>query len=121
MLLYTRGGCVALSVADEVYRHIEGQNIEKIDVDYGANLVHILTQYMYKSSNKVFENRLNQEKAKIISEKLQPYFNKEVEKKEKKVGTIFKYWTNEEKENFRLFFMEKYKDLIKTYESKIKW
>ena len=108
------------SVADIIYNHItcsKGDEVVSIEVDYEANLVHILTQYTYKSADKTFKSLIEKEeaekKAKFNSVILMPYFLKESKKREKELGIPLKYWSEKEHEKFRLYFMRKYEGLVK--------
>ena len=54
------------SVADVVYNHIvcsKGDEVISVEVDFNKNLIHILTQYMYKSANKTFKSLIEKEEA----------------------------------------------------------
>lgn len=108
------------SVADVVYNHItcsKGDEIVSIELDHNENLVHILTQYMYKSANKTFKSLIEKEeaekKAKFNSVVLMPYFLKESKKREKELGIPIKYWSDTEHMKFRAYFMKKYEGLVK--------
>lgn len=108
------------SVADIVYNHItcsKGDEVVSVEVDYNKNLVHILTQYMYKSANKTFKSLIKKEeaekKAKFNSVVLMPYFLKESKKREKELGIPIKYWSDTEHMKFRAYFMKKYEGLVK--------
>ena len=108
------------SVADIVYNHItcsKGDEVVSVEVDYNKNLVHILTQYMYKSANKTFKSLIKKEeaekKAKFNSVVLMPYVLKESKKREKELGIPIKYWSDTEHMKFRAYFMKKYEGLVK--------
>ena len=108
------------SVADVVYNHItcsKGDEVISVEVDYNENLVHILTQYMYKSANKTFKSLIEKEeaekKAKFNSVVLMPHFLKESKKWENKIGIPLKYWSEAEHMKFRAYFMKKYEGLVK--------
>lgn len=108
------------SVADVIYNHItcsKGDEIVSVEVDYNKNLVHILTQYMYKSANKTFKSLIEKEeaekKAKFNSVVLMPYFLKESKKREKELGIPIKYWSDTEHMKFKAYFMKKYEGLVK--------
>ena len=54
------------SVADIVYNHIvcsKGDEVVSIELDYEANLIHILTQYLCKSADKTFKSLIEKEEA----------------------------------------------------------
>ena len=108
------------SVADIVYNHItcsKGDEVVSVEVDYNENLVHILTQYMYKSANKTFKSLIEKEeaekKAKFNSVVLMPYFLKESKKWENRIGIPLKFWSEAEHIKFKSSFMRKYGDMIK--------
>ena len=108
------------SVADIVYNHItcsKGDEVVSVEVDYNENLVHILTQYMYKSANKTFKSLIEKEeaekKAKFNSVRLMPDFWKESKEWENKIGIPVKYWWEAEHMKFKAYFMKKYGDMIK--------
>ena len=78
------------SEADIIYNHIVGScndNIEKIELGGDANLPHILNQYKYKTTNRIFNRVIEKEeamkKADLNSVILMPYFLKECSKREK--------------------------------------
>ena len=108
------------SVADVIYNHItcsKGDEVVSVEVDFNKNLIHILTQYMYKSANKTFKSLIEKEeaekKAKFNSVILMPYFLKESKKREKELGIPIKYWSDTEHMKFRAYFMKKYEGLVK--------
>ena len=86
-------------------------------VDFNKNLLHILTQYMYKSANKTFKSLIEKEeaekKAKFNSVILMPHFLKESKKWENRIGIPLKYWSEAEHMKFKAYFMKKYGDMIK--------
>lgn len=108
------------SVADVIYNHIvcsKGDEVVSVEVDFNKNLLHILTQYMYKSANKTFKSLIEKEeaekKAKFNSVILMPHFLKESRKWENKIGIPLKYWSEAEHMKFKAYFMKKYGDMIK--------
>ena len=108
------------SEADIIYNHIVkscNDNIEKIEVDYDKNLPHILSQYKYKTTNRIFDRAIEKEeamrKADLNSVILMPYFLKECSKREKELGLNIRLWTAEECAKFETYFMNKYGYLIK--------
>lgn len=108
------------SVADVIYNHIvlsKGDEVVAIEPNYQENLGHILTQYMYKSSDKTFKSLIEKEeaekKAKFNSVILMPYFLKESKKWENKIGIPLKYWSEAEHIKFKTYFMKKYGDMVK--------
>ena len=86
-------------------------------VDFNKNLLHILTQYMCKSTNKTFKSLIEKEeaekKAKFNSVILMPHFLKESKKWENKIGIPLKFWSEAEHVKFKAYFMKKYGDMIK--------
>lgn len=108
------------SVADVIYNHIvcsKGDEVVSVEIDFNKNLIHILTQYMYKSANKTFKSLIEKEeaekKAKFNSVILMPYFLKESKKWENKIGIPLKFWSEAEHIKFKAYFMRKYGDMIK--------
>ena len=108
------------SVADVVYNHIvcsKGDEVVSIELDCNKNLLHILTQYMYKSANKTFKSLIEKEeaekKAKFNSVVLMPYFLKESKKWENRTGIPLKFWSEAEHMKLKAYFMKKYGDMIK--------
>ena len=108
------------SVADVIYNHIvcsKGDEVVSVEVDYEANLIHILTQYLCKSADKTFKSLIEKEeaekKAKFNSVVLMPYFLKESKKWENRIGIPLKYWSEAEHIKFKAYFMKKYGDMIK--------
>ena len=108
------------SVADVIYNHIvcsKGDEVISVEVDFNKNLLHILTQYMYKSANKTFKSLIEKEeaekKAKFNSVILMPHFLKESRKWENKIGISSKLWSEQEHKKFETYFIEKYKELMK--------
>ena len=103
------------SVADVVYNHIvcsKGDEVVSIELDYNENLVHILTQYMYKSANKTFKSLIEKEEAEKKA-KFNSVFLKESKKWENRIGIPLKFWSEAEHIKFKAYFMKKYGDMIK--------
>ena len=108
------------SNADIIYNHIVkrgNDHIEKIEVDYAKNLPHILNQYKYKTTNRIFDRVIEKEeamrKADLNSVILMPYFLKECSKREKELNLNIRLWSAEECAKFETYFMNKYGYLIK--------
>ena len=108
------------SVADVIYNHIvcsKGDEVVSVEVDFNKNLIHILTQYMYKSANKTFKSLIEKEeaekKAKFNSVILMPHFLKESKKWEKRIGIPLKLWSEAEHIKFKEKKKKKYGDMIK--------
>ena len=119
-ILNKEGGEKVSSVADVIYNHIvcsKGDEVVSVEVDFNENLIHILTQYMYKSANKTFKSLIEKEeaekKAKFNSVILMPHFLKESKKWENRIGIPLKYWSEAEHIKFKAYFMKKYGDMIK--------
>ena len=108
------------SNADIIYNHVVkscNDNIEKIELNGDENLPHILDQYRYKTTNRIFDRVIEKEeamkKADLNSVILMPYFLKECSKREKELGLNIRLWTAEECVKFETYFMNKYGYLIK--------
>ena len=108
------------SEADIIYNHIVkscNDNIEKIELGGDANLPHILDQYRYKTTNRIFNRVIEKEeamkKADLNSVILMPYFLKECSKREKELCLNIRLWSAEECAKFETYFMNKYGYLIK--------
>ena len=108
------------SQADIIYNHIVGScndNIEKIELNGDESLPHILNQYKYKTTNRIFDRAIEKEeamrKADLNSVILMPYFLKECSKREKELGLNIRLWTSEECAKFEEYFINKYGYLIK--------
>ena len=106
------------SNADIIYNHIEKQKgdfVVPIEVNNDRNLQHILTQYVCKHNifKKVIEEEERRKRAEFNSNILMPYFLTELVKWENKVGVKSEFWSEQEHEKFKYYFMSKYKDMIK--------
>lgn len=103
------------SQADIIYNHINS-NIEKIEIDHDKNLVQILNQHRYKTSDRtldrVIENEEAIKKIELNSIILMPHFLKEVSKREKELGLNIRLWQPSECAKFDEWFMNKYRHLI---------
>ena len=107
-----------ISQADVIYNHIEKQKgdfVVPIEVNNGRNLQYTLTQYVYKHNifKKVIEAEERRKRAEFNSNILMPYFLTELVKWENKVGVKSEFWSEQEHEKFKYYFMSKYKDMIK--------
>ena len=109
-----------MSVADVVYNHIEkakADKIESIEIKPSELDVNIVKQFFCKTADKTFSNEIKkveaEKRAKFNSVILMPYFIKESEKWAKDIGVDIKYWSNEEHEKFKNYFMRKYEGMIK--------
>ena len=101
-----------------IYNHIEkqkGEFVIPIELDNDENLKHVLTQYVYKHNifKKVIEEEERRQRAEFNSNILMPYFLMELVKWENKVGVKSEFWSEQEHEKFKDYFMNKYKDMIK--------
>ena len=106
------------SNADIIYNHIEKQKgdfVVPIEIDSNKNLQYVLTQYIYKHNifKKVIEAEERRKRAEFNSNILMPYFLTELVKWENKVGVKSDFWSEQEHEKFKYYFMSKYKDMIK--------
>lgn len=109
-----------MSVADIVYNHIvcsKGDEVISIELNENENLIHILSQYTYKSADKTFKSLLEKEeaekKAQFNSVILMPYFLKESKKREKELGIPIRYWSESEHTKFKIYFMKKYEGMCR--------
>ena len=106
------------SNADIIYNHIEKQKgdfVIPIEIDNDENLKYVLTQYVYKHNifKKIIEAEERRKRAEFNSNILMPYFLTELVKWENKVGVKSEFWSEQEHEKFKYYFMSKYKDIIK--------
>ena len=106
------------SNADIIYNHIEKQKgdfVVPIEIDSNKNLQYVLTQYIYKHNifKKVIEEEERRKRAEFNSNILMPYFLMELVKWEDKNGVKSEFWSEQEHEKFKYYFMSKYKDMIK--------
>ena len=108
------------SQADIIYNHVVkscNDNIEKIELNGDANFPHILDQYKYKTTNRIFDRVIEKEeamrKADLNSVILMPYFLKECSKREKELNLNIRLWSAEECAKLETYFMNKYGYLIK--------
>ena len=108
------------SEADVIYNHIVGSRSDEvtpIELNYGDNFINILTQYACKTSKNVFKKEIEKheaiKKAEFNAIVLRPYFARESEKWAKNIGVKIDFWSEQEHEKFKDFFMNKYKDMIK--------
>ena len=101
-----------------IYNHIEkqkGEFVIPIELNNDENLKYVLTQYVYKHNifKKVIEAEERRKRAEFNSNILMPYFLTELVKWENKVGVKSEFWSEQEHEKFKDYFMNKYKDMIK--------
>ena len=106
------------SSADIILNHIEKQKgdfVISIEIDNNKNLGYILTQYVYKHNifKKVIEAEERRQRAEFNSNMLMPYFLMELVKWENKVGVKSDFWSEEEHDRFKNYFMSKYGKMIK--------
>ena len=106
------------SQTDIIFNHIEKQKgdfVVPIEIDSNKNLQHILTQYIYKHNifKKVIEEEERRKRAEFNSNILMPYFLMELVKWENKVGVKSEFWSEQEHEKFKYYFMSKYGKMIK--------
>ena len=106
------------SNTDIIYNHIEKQKgnfVVPIELDSDENLKYVLTQYVYKHNvfKKVIDRVEAEKKAIYNSVILAPYFAFETEKWSKNIGVKIDFWSEQEHEKFKHYFMNKYKDMMK--------
>ena len=105
------------SVADIVYNHIvkaESDTVETVNIDYIESVCKLLTRRILEKEFKELIKKTEIEKRTLFSvELLKPYFIKDIEKWEKKVGISSKLWSEQEHKKFETYFLEKYKRMIK--------
>ena len=106
------------SSTDIILNSIEEQKgdfVVPIEIDNDENLKYVLTQYVYKHNifKKVIEAEERRQRAEFNSNILMPYFLMELVKWENKVGVKSEFWSEQEHEKFKDYFMNKYKDMIK--------
>ena len=92
----------------------KGNFIVSIELD-NENLKYTLTQYVYKHNifKKVIDKVEAEKKAIYNSVILAPYFAFEAEKWSKNIGVKIDFWSEQEHEKFKHYFMNKYKDMMK--------
>ena len=106
------------SSADIILNSIEEQKgnfVVPIEIDNDENLKYVLTQYVYKHNifKKVIEAEERRNQAEFNSNMLMPYFLMELVKWENKVGVKSDFWSEEEHDRFKNYFMSKYGKMIK--------
>ena len=106
------------SNADIIYNHIEKQKgdfVVPIEIDSNKNLQYVLTQYIYKHNifKKVIEAEERRKRAEFNSNILMPYFLTELVKWENKTGVKSDFWSEQEHNKFKNYFMSKYGKMIK--------
>ena len=92
----------------------KGNFIVSIELD-NENLKYTLTQYVYKHNifKKVIDKVEAEKKAIYNSVILAPYFAFEAEKWSKNIWVKIDFWSEQEHEKFKHYFMNKYKDMMK--------
>ena len=106
------------SSADIILNSIEEQKgdfVVPIELNNDENLKYVLTQYVYKHNifKKVIETEERRQRAEFNSSILMPYFLMELVKWENKVGVKSDFWSEEEHDRFKNYFMSKYGKMIK--------
>ena len=106
------------SNADIIYNHIERQKgdfVVSVEVDNDDFLADTLMMYLCKDNifDKIIKREEAERKARCNSIILAPYFAFESEKWAKNIGVKIDFWSEQEHEKFKDFFMNKYKDMIK--------
>ena len=106
---------MATSVADEIYNHINGK-VEHIEINYYDNLVNIIRQFNCKTDNNTFTEAIEKDKLdrkiKFDSLILMPSFLKEVSIREKELGVKMAFWSEEEHEKFKTYFLGLHKGKV---------
>ena len=92
----------------------KGNFIVSIELD-NENFKYTLTQYVYKHNifKKIIEAEERRQRAEFNSSILMPYFLMELVKWENKVGVKSDFWSEEEHDRFKNYFMSKYGKMIK--------
>ena len=106
------------SSADIILNSIEEQKgdfVVPIEIDNDENLGYILTQHVYKHNvfKKAIEEEERRKQAEFNSNMLMPYFLMELVKWENKVGVKSDFWSEQEHDRFKNYFMSKYGKMIK--------
>ena len=106
------------SQTDIIYNHIEKQKrdfVVPVEINIDDFLAYTLEQYIYKHNvfKKVIEKVEAEKKAKYNSIILAPYFAFEAEKWAKNIGVKIDFWSEQEHEKFKDYFMNKYKHMMK--------
>ena len=106
------------SQADIIYNHIEKQKgdfVVPVEINTDDFLAYALEQYIYKHNvfKKVIEKVEAEKKAKYNSIIRAPYFAFEAEKWSKNIGVKIDFWSEQEHEKFKDYFMNKYKHMMK--------
>ena len=93
----------------------KGDFVVPIEIDNDENLIYVLTQYVYKHNvfKKAIEEEERRKQAEFNSNMLMPYFLMELVKWENKVGVKSDFWSEEEHDRFKNYFMSKYGKMIK--------
>ncbi len=93
----------------------KGDFVVPIEIDNDENLKYVLTQYVYKHNvfKKAIEEEERRKQAEFNSNMLMPYFLMELVKWENKVGVKSDFWSEEEHDRFKNYFMSKYGKMIK--------
>ena len=106
------------SQADIIFNHIEKQKgdfVVPVETVNDKLLAYALNQYVWKYNifNKVIEKKEAEKKAKYNSIILAPYFALESERWSKNIGVKIDFWSEQEHEKFKDYFMNKYKHMMK--------
>ena len=106
------------SNADIIYNHIEKQKgdfIVPIEINTDDFLADTLMMYLCKKNifDKIIKKEEAERKARCNSIILAPYFAFESEKWAKNIGVKIDFWSEQEHEKFKDFFMNKYKSMLK--------
>ena len=106
------------SSTDIILNSIEEQKgdfVVPLEIDNDENLKYVLTQYIYKHNifKKVIETEERRKRAEFNSNILMPYFLTELVKWENKVGVKSEFWSEQDHNRFKLYFMNRYGKMIK--------
>ena len=107
------------SNADIIFNHIaekqKGDFVVSVEVDNDDFLADTLMMYLCKDNifDKIIKREEAERRARCNSIILAPYFALEAEKWAKNIGVKIDFWSEQEHEKFKDFFMNKYKSMIK--------
>ena len=107
------------SNADIIFNHItekqKGDFVVTVEIDNDDFLADTLMMYLCKDNifDKIIKREEAERKARCNSIILAPYFAFESEKWAKNIGVKIDFWSEQEHEKFKDFFMNKYKSMMK--------
>ena len=91
----------------------EEKRVDFINCEMLGAHVEKLSQYITKGKQIVVEEEERRKRAEFNSNILMPYFLTELVKWENKVGVKSEFWSEEEHNKFKNYFMSKYGKMIK--------